>query len=64
MLVARKTSGEEKGRIEDADSDFHRREVERLAHELEQARDASTLPERPRGADALNDLLIRLRMRS
>lgn len=61
-LVAQKIGGAEKGVLEDADVEFHRRECERLTAELEQARDASQLPEAPSTRDALNDLLLRLRM--
>ena len=39
------------------------REYERLQVELEQAFENSRLPEQPRGAEALNDLLVRVRMR-
>jgi uncharacterized protein len=47
--------------LKDADVEFHRREMERLTAELEQARDTSSLPEGPTARPALNDLLIRLR---
>jgi len=46
------------------DLSFHEREYERLRTELEEAFEQSTLPEQPRGAAALNDLLIRLRLQS
>jgi len=60
-LIERKVTGPEKGHIEAADLDFHRREYDRLQSELEKAFEASTLPERPSGGEALNDLLVRLR---
>jgi hypothetical protein len=43
---------------------FHRREYERLVSVLEAAYRASALPEGPSARPALNDLLVRLRMRS
>src|SRR5262249_18188233 len=61
-LIARKVSGAEKGRLDDADLAFHEREYERLRGELEQAYDQSPLPENARGASAMNDLLVRLRL--
>jgi len=61
-LIARKTAGPEKGHLEPGDVDLHRREYERLRAELEHARDASRLPEAPRAAARLNDLLVRIRL--
>ena len=61
-LVERKTSGPEKGRLEQADIEFHRREYERLRAELQQAFEESKLPETPRAGAALHDLLVRLRL--
>jgi predicted nucleotidyltransferase len=61
-LIARKVGGAEKGRLDDADLEFHEREYERLRAELEQAYDQSHLPENARGASAVNDLLVRLRL--
>jgi uncharacterized protein len=63
-LITRKLSGPEKSTLEDADVEFHQREYERLRAELEQAFQASQLPETPSGKAALNDLLIRLRMQT
>jgi len=63
-LIARKLSGPEQSGVGDADVDFHRREFERLVRELEESSKASTLPETPNARAALNDLLIRLRMRA
>lgn len=62
-LVARKLAGPEKGRLDEADIQFHEREYERLVAELETAMEKSTLPELPTGKAALNDLLVRLRTR-
>ncbi|EMI15794.1 hypothetical protein RMSM_07286 [Rhodopirellula maiorica SM1] len=61
-LVDRKRSGPEKGTLNDTDLDFHTRQYERLTATLESAYQASTLPEMPTARDALNDLLIRLRL--
>ncbi|MEM6471024.1 MAG: nucleotidyltransferase domain-containing protein [Planctomycetota bacterium] len=61
-LVERKRSGPEKGTLEAADLEFHTREFERLAAELESAYEASKLPEMPSARVELNDLLVRLRL--
>lgn len=61
-LIDRKISGTEKGTLDQADLAFHEREYERLWAELEEAFEQSRLPEQPRGAAALNDLLLRIRM--
>lgn len=63
-LVARKLSGPEKGRLDTADVEFHECEYARLVSELESAMAGSTLPEEPRGKAALNDLLVRLRIKA
>ncbi len=62
-LIERKTSGTELGRLEGADIEFHQSEYDRLRGELERTHAESTLPEQPRGAEALHDLLARLRLR-
>ena len=62
-LVARKLAGPEQSALDDEDVTFHRSEYERLRAELEAAYRASTLPEGPSARPALNDLLVRLRMR-
>src|SRR5450756_1512172 len=46
-LVARKLSGPEKSKLEDADIAFHESEYQRLRVELQSAHDASQLPELP-----------------
>lgn len=60
-LIARKVGGPEKGRLEKADLEFHEREYQRLTTELERAFAESELPETPRAAAAMNELLIRIR---
>lgn len=62
-LIERKVAGPEQGRLAHADLEFHQREYERLLAELEQASAQSTLPKAPGGAEALNELLIKLRLR-
>ncbi|HEX6983930.1 MAG TPA: nucleotidyltransferase domain-containing protein [Planctomycetaceae bacterium] len=61
-LVGRKLAGPEKGRLPEADLEFHRREYERLRGELKRASDESDLPDGPRSGAALHDLLVRLRL--
>jgi uncharacterized protein len=63
-LIERKTVGVEKETLDDADRSFHEQEYERLRAELEEAFVESSLPEQPSGLDPLNDLLVRLRVRS
>jgi uncharacterized protein len=63
-LIARKLAGPELSVLNDADVEFHRSEFDRLQGELEAAHQASSLPERPTARPALNDLLVRLRMRT
>src|SRR5579883_3044347 len=62
-LIARKLAGPEQTRLEEADLPFYRQEYERLRGDLEEARRSSTLPEAPSGKAALDDLLVRLRLR-
>ncbi len=62
-LIERKVTGAEKGTLEQSDFPFHQKQYERLRTVLEQAFEQSVLPEQPRGAAALNDLLVRVRMR-
>lgn len=61
-LIDRKRTGPEQAALDDADVEFHEREYERLRSALEAASQASTLPEAPTTRDALNDLLVRLRL--
>lgn len=63
-LIARKLAGPEHSFLEETDLEFYQQEFERLRRELEDAFQASTLPEAPSGKAALNDLLIRLRLGS
>lgn len=61
-LIQRKLTGSETERLTDADLAFHQSEYERLRRELQTAHETSGLPETPRGAEALNHLLIRVRL--
>jgi predicted nucleotidyltransferase len=61
-LIQRKLAGKEKERLTEADVGFHRGEFECLRGKLEQAYQASTLPEAPSGSAALHDLLVRTRI--
>lgn len=63
-LVERKLAGPEKGTLDAADVEFHQREYQRLVKELETAMKKSTLPDQATGKAALNDLLVRLRVKS
>jgi predicted nucleotidyltransferase len=61
-LIQRKVAGAEKERLSEPDVGFHRSEYDRLRQKLQQASEASDLPEGPRGSTALHDLLVRLRV--
>lgn len=61
-LIQRKIAGAEKERLTEADFAFHRGEYDRLREKLQQAHEASILPESPRGSAALHELLVRLRL--
>jgi uncharacterized protein len=61
-LIARKTGGPEQSVLHDADVEFHHAEFLRLRAELEAAAARSALPGSATARDALNDLLLRLRM--
>jgi predicted nucleotidyltransferase len=65
-LVARKVEGPEKSTLDDGDIDFYESEFIRLRSRLQQAFEDSPLPDTPSelGRAALNDLLVRVRIRS
>jgi uncharacterized protein len=63
-LIARKLEGPEKSVLDEGDISFYQGEYGRLRSILEEAYQASTLPEAPGCREALNDLLIRLRLGS
>jgi hypothetical protein len=62
-LVERKMAGGERSKLADADLAFHQGEYKRLVSGLEQAFADSRLPEASSAQAALNDLLVRLRLR-
>ncbi len=61
-LIERKLNGKERSAVDGAEMDFHQREYERLLATLERAAEASSLPEEPSAEQALNDMLLRLRL--
>lgn len=63
-LIQRKLAGAEQERLTDADFTFHRIEYTRLRSRLLDSFEKSTLPEAPKTADALHDLLVRIRMKA
>lgn len=63
-LIALKTSTKEKQTVESIDFAFQESEYNRLLAKLEEAMNTSSLPEGPSARAGLNDLLIRLRMKS
>jgi hypothetical protein len=61
QLVARKVEGSERTTLDEAELAFHEREYHGLVADLEQARDASFLPDVPPARPVLHDLLARIR---
>jgi predicted nucleotidyltransferase len=61
-LVARKLAGPEHGTLDDGNIALFAAEYARLRGELEAARDSSRLPDEPGCRDAVNDLLVRVRL--
>jgi predicted nucleotidyltransferase len=61
-LIERKIRGPEKGTLRSSEAAFHRAEYERLTAQLEAEANDSRLPSEPGCRDALNDLLIRIRL--
>jgi predicted nucleotidyltransferase len=62
QLIDRKIHGAEKGTLETNEAEFHRREYESLVARLETEGMQSRLPDEPTCRDALNDLLVRIRL--
>jgi predicted nucleotidyltransferase len=62
-LVDRKIHGPEKSKLETPEVEFHQAEYERLVTQLEIEAAESTLREEAVCRDALNDLLVRVRLR-
>jgi predicted nucleotidyltransferase len=63
-LVARKLAGLERSRLSEVDAAYHKGEFERLGRVLEETSAASRLPDTPAGQEALDELLVRIRMKS
>ncbi len=63
-LIQLKLTGPEKQEVRGLNLERHEREFLRLSAELEAARKTSSLPEEPSVRNALDDLLIRLRVKS
>ena len=62
-LVERKIHGPEKGTLSSGEAAFHKGEYARLTAQLEAEAHHSRLPDEPGCRDALNDLLVRIRLR-
>jgi len=54
----------ERSRLDTPEVEFHQTEYERLVSQLEGEAAVSTLPEEAACRDALNDLLVRVRLRA
>jgi predicted nucleotidyltransferase len=63
-LIQRKVAGAEKERLAEADLVSHRGEYVRLREKLQQAHEASALPEAANRGAALHELLVQLRLRN
>jgi hypothetical protein len=61
-LVHRKRTGAEKMALDHRDQELHGGHLDRLEAQLEDAHDQSQLPDEPTSADALQDLVVRLRL--
>ena len=61
-LIHRKVNGAEEGKLESGEVEFHSREYRRLVEQLEAEAMQSQLPGEPSCRDALNDLLVRVRL--
>jgi predicted nucleotidyltransferase len=61
-LIQRKLGAPEQSILDNSDLEFHQREYGRLRGELEDAHQASVLPEAAATRNALNALLVRLRL--
>lgn len=62
-LIQQKLTGPEKGTLSEADVAFHEAQVQRLTTQLEEASARSHLPETTSAGPALNDLLVRIRLK-
>lgn len=62
-LIARKQATQEQATLDGDEFDVHASEYRRLVALLEEASKQSSLPDEPTAQDALDDLLVRLRLR-
>ncbi len=62
-LIARKVAGSERATLDEADAALYEREYERLRRDLLEAHEVSRLPDAASARPALDDLLVRLRLR-
>jgi predicted nucleotidyltransferase len=62
-LIERKILGTEHGTLQSAEIAFYQSEYERLTNQLENEAALSHLPDQPMCREALNDLLVRTRLR-
>ncbi|MGZ3598874.1 MAG: nucleotidyltransferase domain-containing protein [Ktedonobacterales bacterium] len=63
-LIVRKLAGPEQATLEDGDLALYEAERIRLDRVLQEAAEASSLPDLPTGAAALSDLLVRVRLQA
>jgi predicted nucleotidyltransferase len=63
-LVARKLAGPEQGTLASTELGFHKEEYLRLIGTLEEEAGLTKLPSEPSSRNALNDLLVRIRLRA
>ncbi|MBH8563363.1 hypothetical protein I8748_14400 [Nostoc sp. CENA67] len=63
-LIAQKFADTEKSTLSNIDVTFHQSEYERLRDRLQEAYEASKLPEAPVAKESLHNLLVNLRIRS
>ncbi len=62
-LIDRKLAGQEKMKLATEELALHKPHFDRLCRELDAAREASPLPDEPASRAALNDLLLRVRLK-
>jgi len=63
-LVSRKINGAEQGTLASSEAAFHKAEFDRLIAQLEGEAGNSSLPHEPSCREALNDLLVRIRLQA
>jgi len=63
-LIAAKIGSTEKTLIGEADMSFHRAQFDALSERLDEACEASPLPDEPRAASEIEDFVVRIRLNS